>query len=236
MKPKHGKSQAGFSLIEMMMVVAILILVMGVIMRQIVVVQSRARGEVVKLDMVQQARESLDQMLRDLHQAGFPSAYMYVSTVLTSPTNNNTNYAVGLVQVTNSSTPILIFEGDVDGTGTVSSVRYRYVTSSTESTHCPCIERSQVTKTSADPLTGQGTAYHVLIENVATGGLSFTGFDANGNTVTISSSGLDINNNTTTLKSIKTLQITLKVQGQYPDLQTKQFPAISLNGLAQIRN
>lgn len=235
MKRTRTNSQAGFSLIEMMLVIAILILVMGVIMRQIVVVQSRARGESVKLDMVQQARESLDQMLRDLHAAGFPSSYMYMSTVLSSPTNNNTNYAVGLVQVANSSTPILWFEGDVDGTGTVSVVRYRYVTSSSESTHCPCIERSQWPKTSGDPYNGQpGTAYHVLVENVAAGGFIFTGFDANGNNVGIGT--WDINGNTAQLKSIKTLQITLQVRGQSPDLQTRQFPAITLNGLAQIRN
>ena len=235
MRAKRNKSQAGFSLIEMMIVVAILIVVLGVVLRQVTVMQMRSRGEAVKLDMVQQARESLDQMVRDLHQAGYPSAYMYMSTVLTSPTNNNTGYATGLVQVVSGNSAMHIFEGDVDGDGAVDSVRYRYVTSSAESTHCPCIERSQVTKTAANPLTGQNTAYHVLVENVATNGLTFTAYNSAGGAVSIGS-GLDINSSSTTLKSIKTLQIALSVQGQTPDLQTRQFPAAVLNGLAQIRN
>ena len=124
----------------------------------------------------------------------------------------------------------------MDGDGQVDSVQYRLVTTSTESTHCPCIERSQVVKVSGDPITGQGTAFHVAVENVAASGLAFTAYDTNGSTVSIPSGGLTITSNAATLASIKTIAVVLNTQGPYPDLQTKLFPAFTLTGLAQIRN
>jgi prepilin-type N-terminal cleavage/methylation domain-containing protein len=230
------RGQRGFSLIEMIVVVAVLILVMGVVFQQVAAIQKRSRNEEVKIDMIQQARESLDQMIRDMHQVGYPNSKMYASGVLASPVNNNITFAVGLVKITNGTVPLIWFEGDVDGDGQVDSVQYRLVATSTESNHCPCIERSQVVKTAADPLTGQGTAFHVAVENVAASGLSFTAYDANGAVVTIPSGGLTITSDATTLASIKTIAVTLNTQGQYPDLQTKQFPASTLTGLAQIKN
>jgi prepilin-type N-terminal cleavage/methylation domain-containing protein len=235
-RTNRRRAQQGFSLIEMLVVVAILTVVMGVVFQQVGMVQKRTRTEDQKIDMLQQSRESLDQLIRELHTMGYPSKKMYASGVLTSPINNNTNLAVGLVKVINGTSALIWFEADVEGDGGVDSVQYRLVATSTESNHCPCIERSAVSKTAADPLTGQGTAFHLAVENVAASGLTFAAFDANGAAVTIPSGGLDINNNTLTIQSIRSMAITVETRGQYPDLQTKQFPAIVLTGLVQFRN
>ena len=229
------RRQSGFSLVEMLVVVAILVTVMGVVFQQINEVQKRARSEENKLDMMQQSRETLDQMVRDLHQAGYPNRTMYAGGVLGATPKTHTFNAVGLVKITNNP-PEIIFEGDVDSDHQVDSVRYRLVTTSAESTHCPCVERSQVVKVTGEPLTGQSFAYHVSIENVASSGLSFTAYDLFGNTVTIPSGGLDINGSPTTLSSIRSIQITLQVQGQTPDLSTRRFPATAMTVNAQLRN
>ena len=62
--------QAGFSLIEMLLVIAILMVVMGMVFRQIDFLQKRNRTEQVRLDIFQTSREFIDQMTRDIHQAG----------------------------------------------------------------------------------------------------------------------------------------------------------------------
>src|SRR5205085_2500956 len=117
----------------------------GAIFKQINDIHVRSAAEDTKLDLQQEAREVMDQFTRDLHTAGFPNQAMYDPTLLTTATWYNSNtVALRLVKIT----PTFIqFEGDVDGTGTVSSVIYRYVATSTESVNCPCLARSQAAKT-----------------------------------------------------------------------------------------
>ena len=231
----RGPAAAGFSLIEMLLVIAILTSVMAVVFQQIGLIQKRASTEEVRLDMMQQARETMDQMMRDLRNSGYPNSKMYGSGVIVAPVNNSTYVAAGLVKITNNP-PELIFEGDVDGDGQIDSIRYRQTSTSTESTRCPCLERSQVTKVTGDPLAGQGTAYHVLVENAASSGLTFSAYDSNGAVVTIPSGGLTITSNPSTLASIRTIGVAISVLGKYPDQQTRQFPAGTVSALARLKN
>ena len=247
MKTTRKQSQAGFSLIEMLVVVAILSIVLGVVLRQISVVQQRSQTESVKVDMTQQARESLDQMIHDIHMAGYPNAKMFWSSALTSPYNNQPGVAAGcnpstggctgatsgLVKINGGSSPVLWLEGDMDGDGQVDVVRYRYVTTSTESDNCPCIERGWSSpKVAGDPVSSSVT-YHVMVENVNS--MSLTAYSSTGSTVDVSS-GLDIDNNPGTIESIRTLAITLSVKGSSLDMPTKQYPAVVLSGIGQFRN
>src|ERR1043165_10004887 len=78
---KNGR-QSGFSLIEMMLVLAILMLVMGVTMRAIMDVQKRQRIEESKVDLNQEGRDFVDQIVRDLHQSGYPTVNMYANTAV----------------------------------------------------------------------------------------------------------------------------------------------------------
>ena len=231
----------------MLVVISILSIVLGVVLRQIAVVQQRSQTESTKVDMTQQARESLDQMIHDVHMAGYPNAKMFWSSALSSPYNNQPGVAAGcnpstggctgatsgLIKIVAGSSPVFWLEGDMDGDGQVDVVRYRYVTTSTESNNCPCIERGWTSpKVAGDPVASSVT-YHVLVENVNS--MSLTAYNTNGATVDISSA-IDIDNNAGTIESIRTLAITLSVKGSSLDMPTKQYPTVVLSGLGQFRN
>src|SRR5260370_7048164 len=68
--------QAGFSLIELMIVCAILSIVMIAIVRGIDTTVQRSEAEQTKVDLTQAGREFVDEFERDLHQAGYPNCRM----------------------------------------------------------------------------------------------------------------------------------------------------------------
>src|SRR5579864_8640144 len=113
------RGEQGFTLVELMMSLLILTIVTGAVFEQINQMQKKSSSEAMKLDMNQQARDFLDQTVRDLHMAGYPNATMY-SNPLAFPSK----VAAGLVSV--SPTQILM-EGDVNNDGTVYSVQINYV-------------------------------------------------------------------------------------------------------------
>src|SRR5215467_13059394 len=151
------KDISGFSLLELMVVLIIVLVISGAIFQVINLTTQRTSTEQTKLDMFQEAREFMDQMTRDLRQAGYPNARNFAPDILTSPVPNDSRVAVGLVKIAPSE---LWFEADVDGTGTVSVVHY-YLDTST-SNNCPCLKRSALPKINGHPLTGQTTASYQL--------------------------------------------------------------------------
>src|SRR5262245_39557888 len=101
MKTFHSNMR-GFSMIELMIAIVILMIVIGGIFGVIDVVNQRSHTEQAKLDMFQEAREFMDQMSRDLHQAGYPSFRHYTKNILTAdPLVNDEQNAVGIVKVDN---------------------------------------------------------------------------------------------------------------------------------------
>jgi prepilin-type N-terminal cleavage/methylation domain-containing protein len=189
MKPFRRTSaplQAGFSLLELMIVCAILSIVMIAIVRGINITVQRSEAEQTKVDLTQSAREFVDEFERDLHQAGYPNCRMVTTLVAGIPVANNcpADYsaggqaaaanpalAVGLVYV--SSTRI-IFEGAMDGTGTVYSVQYRLVDAAGNNPplSCPCIlQRSEQAKNPAGVLPlAQPTFFSQELQNVVNSG------------------------------------------------------------------
>src|SRR6476620_8285627 len=75
---------AGFSLLELLLVVLLLTIVVGAVFSQIERAQVRYRVEDQKVDLTQQEREFIDQFTRDLHQAGYPSVSMFGGQYTTS--------------------------------------------------------------------------------------------------------------------------------------------------------
>jgi prepilin-type N-terminal cleavage/methylation domain-containing protein len=239
--------QAGFSLVEMLVVVAILLIVMASVFSQVAPLQTRAAAEAGKVETFQSGREALEQFTRDLHQAGYPNAKMYAAGVLASPTQDSrvaatygTTSRAGLVQVTPTS---IIFEGDVDGDGIVDSVRYRLVaTDAALSANCPCLERSQVNKVTADPLAGQGFNYSVLVENALMPAAgppvvsSVFEYFANDGTQVAVGAGLDVNANAAALANIRTVRINLTAQTAVADVKTGARPLTAISATSKISN
>src|ERR1044071_2875099 len=165
MKQRHLSSHAtasGFSLLELMIVVVLVLVVTGAVFNVINLTTARSATEQTKLDMFQEAREFMDQMSRDLRQAGYPNPRNVDQTVLIQdPVKNDRHAAVGIVKIDDGD---LWFEGDVDGSGQVSVVRYHL---DSTGNNCPCLKRSQLPKIDGDPLNGQtAVAYQIEVQGV----------------------------------------------------------------------
>src|SRR5437870_1603151 len=103
---------SGFSLLELMVVLIIVLTISGAVFQTINMTTQRSAAEQTKVDMFQEAREFMDQMSRDLRQAGYPSPRNYDPAVLTqNPIINDRHAAAGLVKVDAGD---LWFEGGVD--------------------------------------------------------------------------------------------------------------------------
>src|SRR5207302_4623942 len=103
-------------------------------------------------------REFVDQMVRDLHMAGYPGATMY-----SDPRADTSKVAAGLVSI--SSTQILM-EGDINGDGYVSSVNIYYVESDANDPICPCIRRSAARKIPGSSLAQPSSPNYTETEHV----------------------------------------------------------------------
>src|SRR3984957_11277024 len=107
--------QGGFTLLELMLVCAILAIVLGSVFQGISTVTQRSQSEQVKVDLTQAGREFVDEFERDLHQAGYPNCRLVATGALNCPADStqpavatNPAVAVGLVFVDNTK---IIFEG-----------------------------------------------------------------------------------------------------------------------------
>src|SRR4051812_21948860 len=196
------RSEKGFSLIELLVATAVLLLMMAGVFAQIGKMQKASQREEVKRDMFQNGREVMDQLNRDLHSAGFPNRNMYTRSATWGSAVANPDVrsfsAVGLVL---ASPTQIMFEGDIDNDGIVDSVAYGYQTAAPAGTpagiSCTaalgCFCRAQTKKLDAGPLptTNGGTQltlgnYRVALENVtapAANSPVFSYFDASGNPI-----------------------------------------------------
>ena len=223
----HRKSQAGFSLIEMLVACAITMVIMGAIFAQVIQGQKYSAAQEAKLDLFQESRQFMDQMTRDLRAAGYPNTRNFEADPV-SPAQNSPQEAVGLVKLDVGE---LWFESSIDGSGTVSVVHYKLVATGAS---CPCLVRSQTPKVTGDPLTDQGESDQTEVQNVLNGTSSdpiFKAYYADGTSVTLP---IDITNNA--LANINSISTTLKVQSPYMDLQTRQKPTMTLLSTVRLNN
>lgn len=227
-----NSNERGFSLIELMMAIIVMMVVIGGIFGVIDLVNQRSFTEQAKLDMFQEAREFMDQMSRDLHQAGYPNPRHYVKTgVLTeSPVINDPKNAVGVVLIDSGD---LWFEGDVDGTGTVSVVHYHLDTSTANG--CPCLRRSQLPKIAGNPVTGQTPeVYQVQVQGV----LNTDIFSAylRGTTGTPITLPVNFNDDPDSIADTDTIKAVLALRSPNPDPKTGQHPETTLVMTAKLNN
>src|SRR5229473_30237 len=97
--------QRGFSLLELLLVIAILSLIVGAVFSQMGDAQRRLNAEEMKLGDFQEARDFVDQFFRDINQAGTPNIRMFDPTVITfgPPPVNDSRLAVGLVSIADNA-------------------------------------------------------------------------------------------------------------------------------------
>src|SRR6202171_5733042 len=203
--------QNGFSLLEMMVVVLILGVVSAGLFTQIDTAQQRAFTEQIKLDNFQEARDFVDQFFRDVNQIGYPNSRMVDTTsaswspLLASPLINDNRLAIGLVKIDANE---IRFEGDMNGDGVVQSVIYM-VNGSGSCTLC--LQRSQVDKASASPLTGQATNWGTEVNDVISNPI-FSYFKADGTQVTALPVDLSTSGGPAILADRKSIQVSLLIR------------------------
>jgi Tfp pilus assembly protein PilW len=221
------KGAAGFSLFELMLVMLLLLTISGAVFAVINLTTERAASEQTKLDMFQEAREFMDQMTRDLRQAGYPNARNYAPGVLVSPESEDARVAVGLVKVADGE---LWFEGDVDGSGAVQVIHYFLDTSTTNG--CPCLKRSQLPKQAGSPYTGQLTpSYQVEVQGVTNTNI-FSAY----NDTTEASLPLDFDGDSDTIAALDTIQAVISLQAATIDPKTRTKPVTSLVTTVRLNN
>src|SRR6266478_1055986 len=214
--------QHGFSLIEMMLVVAIMGIISAGILSQMNEAQQRGYSEQVKLDNFQEARDFVDQFFRDINQIGYPSSRLVDPASLlwvpalstpspylwTSPYIKDNRLAIGLVSINRNAVQ---FEGDMIGNGVVQSIIYKI---NGQGSCNLCLQRSQVDKISADPLS-QPQNWGTEVNDVLSDPI-FTYFKADGTQIVIppSSPSIDISTpaGAISLASIKTIKISLTIR------------------------
>jgi prepilin-type N-terminal cleavage/methylation domain-containing protein len=209
------RAHSGFTLLELMVTLAILTVVFGIVARGIMEMQQRNSVELSKVDLTQETRQFMDQITNDIHQAGFPALRMFDPSL--GYTTASTKVAAGLTNVTSTEVD---FEGDVDGTGQVSVVKIQLVI---PAGGCPCtIQRGTIPKPGATPL------FYTEVDNVMNTSV-FTAYKNDGSVVTLPASASDLLN-------IKAIGITLWVQSTIADQKTGVFPTVTMVSQAKIDN
>ncbi len=226
--------QRGFSLLELLLVIAILSLIVGAVFSQMGDAQLRLNAEETKLGDFQEARDFVDQFFRDINQAGTPNIRMYDPTLFGASPMNDSRLAVGLVSIDNNS---ITFEGSVNGTGTVQSVTYKI--NGSGGTTCPkCLQRSQIDKKTGDPITGQnppdwGTEINDITNTTAFPIFRYYQYDG----TQITTLPADITTNPATIAKVKTIQINLTIRNNaIIDQKTGQPIETSFEGEVSLNN
>jgi prepilin-type N-terminal cleavage/methylation domain-containing protein len=230
--------QRGFSLLELLLVIAILSLIVGAVFSQMGDAQRRLNAEETKLGDFQQARDFVDQFFRDINQAGTPNIRMYDPTQITFNTTNNTydkRLAVGLVSIDNNA---VTFEGSVNGTGTVQSVTYKI--NGLGGTTCPlCLQRSQVDKVDNTNPTAQPTDWGTEINDITntTAFPIFKYYQYDGTQITSLPQDISTAAGANIIATVKTIQINLTIRNpQIIDQKTGQPIETSFEGEVSLNN
>jgi len=262
----RDQRQRGFSLMEMLIVIVVMFIVFAVVFKSADMFQQRGAAEVEKVDSVQAARDFMDTVNRDIHDAGFPPMQVNPSNTVGPAANacagaptlacscvGNPNIACGIIYYTPTKVQ---YEGDLDGTGTVYVVTLQVAPNANG--NCPCIlQRGVVTKTQF--LANVQPTYYTEVNGLLNSGnwagvttypVSVTG--GNGNYAAYGpidvfdgyyTDATRVITNCITPATcvgsatpIRELQVTANVIPNFSDSQTKVFPVVSITTKARLSN
>jgi type II secretory pathway pseudopilin PulG len=226
---KRKRSAAGFSLVELLVGTILFTIVTGIAFSLLMSAQLRYQGESTVTEAFQQANVALDQIVRDVHSAGYPPANSFAAAVALnnpnlvalpfswSPGYTNTPPTPCTVGGSCGAVPgdyDLIVETDL-GNG-VQWIRYSLVGTT--------LMRGMAPKGPfADPVgsTSSSPPLAPYLDNVMNGS----------NSLPIFSYAYDAGA-THTPSNIREVNISLMVRSLQPDPQTKQYRTITLTGQA----
>jgi prepilin-type N-terminal cleavage/methylation domain-containing protein len=226
--PDRVTVQRGFSLVELLISMFVLMLIISVAFDQIMQLQKKAASESSRLEMSQEAREFIDQTVHDLHLAGYPNASMFAAAIpLTDP-----RVAAGIVNVSPTQ---LVFEGDINNDGQVYSVQLVYVPSDPADPNCPCIRRYVNVKLPgiAPPSTNYVETEHVMPPgqgNGQSGEDLFAYYQSNGTQITVAGPVTD----PAIIAGISTVKINLSLLSPLVDPATGNQVRTSLSSTVRL--
>jgi prepilin-type N-terminal cleavage/methylation domain-containing protein len=207
--------QRGFSLIEFLIVMVLLVIVIGVATDGLIQMQRRNNTDASKLEMTQQTRQFMDQISNDIHQMGYPNAKLF------DPAGGTPANSISSGLVSGTATAVQ-FEADIDGSGIVSEVYLQLVI---PNAGCPCtLQRGTIPKSQV----GSGAIPYYTEVNRVTNTNIFEYFDNTGAQITPPLAAANLPN-------IKTIRMTVDVQQQLAEANGV-FPTVTLVTEAKINN
>jgi prepilin-type N-terminal cleavage/methylation domain-containing protein len=255
---RNKGNQAGFTLLEMMVGAAIFLVVSGAVMALLNVSQKRYKTDTQVLSAFQGARLAIDQMSRDINDAGYPPSSQFANPLTPTSKYAQTPYAWSPGYLTATSCAIgtcttpgnfdLIIETDVDNSGNVSWVRYQLVNTTLYrgvvvktvgvdanlATSAPGVMAPYVTNVMNNASAAQIASLNVDYPGLFPGGTAvpiFTYYcDLPNNTGVALCTGAGANN---TPNNIREVGITLIVRSKGVDEQSGDIRAVTLNGMAR---
>lgn len=201
------QSKHGFSLLEMLIVLAIFTFIVGGIFSSLSQSQIRYQFEQEVAEVQQSARNAIDIMEREIKLAGFPKASYYDSAQNWTSANSN-RVAAGFVTITATN---MVFEADIEEDGIVERVDYN-------------LASGTLSRSAQDKQAGGGApaaVYQVLANNVTA--LTFTYLNSTGTA-------------TATAADVRSVQISLSLNTTNVDPQNRQRRTITIQSQASVRN
>jgi prepilin-type N-terminal cleavage/methylation domain-containing protein len=218
---KSSTRIGGFSLLELMVTMAILTIVIGVVTQGLNTMQVRNTVETNKVDLTQESRQFMDQIINDIHQSGFPRISLFDAAALVSG-NDCTKYTYVACGIINLDSKSITFQGDVDGTG-VSVVTIQLIV---PNTGCPCIiQRGTVLKS-----VGGTPPYYTEVNNVMNQNV-FSAYQNDGTSV-----ALPITNVYSSGLNVDAIGVNLYVRSSQPDAKTGIYPSVTMASTVKVNN
>jgi type IV pilus assembly protein PilW len=201
------QAKKGFSLLEMLIVLAIFTFIVGGIFSNLSQSQIRYQFEQEVAEVQQSGRNAIDIMVREIKLAGFPKASYYDSAQNWTSANSN-KVAAGLITINATN---LVFEADVEEDGIVERVDYN-------------LSNGTLSRSAQDKQAGGGApaaVYQVLANNVTA--LTFTYLDSS-------------HTATATASEVQSVQILLTLSTTNVDPQNRNLRTITVQSEASVRN
>ncbi|OFW44372.1 MAG: hypothetical protein A3J28_13425 [Acidobacteria bacterium RIFCSPLOWO2_12_FULL_60_22] len=160
----YGKSERGFSFVEVLVVTSMFaFLTSGA--TTVVSHFRQGRSKEARREAVSRGRAAVDQMVRELRLAGYPTEHADRSSANLTAANSNSVADTFLVATASQ----VVFEADLDGDGVIERVEYRL--------NGAALERRAVSKNPDGSV--PAARYEILAENVDNGATPLFTYTAN---------------------------------------------------------